>query len=508
MECGSLLGIDIGSGACKLTLIDFCGNVLATVTKEYPTYYPRPGWAEQEPEDWYDALCQAVGDMTGSGVRTSEIVAVCLSAPTHTAVLLDRDFRVIRKAILWTDQRSVSQSERLSEDCGADIFRVTLNHVSPVWTLPQLMWIKENEPDVWQKISVIMFAKDYVRWRLTDLNATDWIDAMGSMLFDGTKLTWSSELCELLGLPISKLPPVMAPSDIAGVVTKRAADETGLAEGTRVLVGTTDTAMEVFGAGATEPGQCTIKLATAGRICVITDDSYPHKQLFNYRHVLPGRWYPGTGTKSCASSYRWFRDAFCGSEVEAARSTGSSAYKIMDAQAAKIPMGSEGLIFHPYLLGELSPYNDPSLRASFIGATMRHSKAHFARAVLEGVAFSLRDCMLLLEEIGMPLIRDIRLIGGGARSSLWRQIVCDVLGRSAAEPCIHESSFGGAMLAGLAVGVFEDTATAVSRCVKMSDVIEPDMENHEKYKKLFEIYKETQDMLRRSYEKMASLTWI
>jgi len=180
----------------------------------------------------------------------------------------------------------------------------------------------------------------------------------------------------------------------------------------------------------------------------------------------------------------------------------------MDAQAAKIPMGSEGLIFHPYLLGELSPYNDPSLRASFIGATMRHSKAHFARAVLEGVAFSLRDCMLLLEEIGMPLIRDIRLIGGGARSSLWRQIVCDVLGRSAAEPCIHESSFGGAMLAGLAVGVFEDTATAVSRCVKMSDVIEPDMENHEKYKKLFEIYKETQDMLRRSYEKMASLTWI
>ena len=508
MKFDSLLGIDIGSGGCKATLIDVNGNVIATAFKEYSTYYPRPGWAEQDPGDWYKALCQAVGDMISGGVRTSGVVAVCISAPTHTAVVLDKDYQVIRKAILWTDQRSTSQAERLAEDYGEDIFRVSLNHVSPVWTLPQLMWIRENEPDAWRKVSAIMFAKDYVRWRLTGISATDWIDAMGSMLFDGRELTWSSELCQLLELPMSKLPPVVEPSRIVGTVTKRAAEETGLAEGTKVLVGTTDTALEVFGAGAIDPGQCTVKLATAGRICIVTNGPYPHKQLFNYRHVIHDRWYPGTGTKSCASSYRWFRDTFCDSETVAAESAGLSAYEIMDDQAARIPVGSEGLVFHPYLLGELSPYNNPSLRASFIGATMRHSKAHFARAVLEGVAFSLRDCMLLLEEIGMPQTGDIRLIGGGARSSLWRQIVCDVLGRRAVEPRVHESSFGGAMLAGVAVGVFEDAAAAVSQCVKMSNATEPNMKNHDSYKALFDIYKETQEMLQRSYNKMVGLTCI
>jgi len=504
MSSGNLLGIDIGSGGCKMTLIDFNGKVRATGTKEYPTYYPQPGWAEQDPENWYSAVCDVLTNWSANDVDTRDVAAICVSAPTHTAVLLDKDLMPVRRAILWTDQRSIRQSEKLMSHYDDMILRLSYNRVDPVWTLPQLMWVKENEPQVWEKVAHIMFAKDYVRWRLTGTYATDWIDAMGSMLFDATNLTWSDRLCSLLALDMNKLPPVMSPIDVVGTVTRQAAYETGLTEGVPVIVGTTDTALEVFGAGAIELGQTTLKLATAGRICVISDRAYPHPHLFNYRHVVPGYWYPGTGTKSCASSYRWFRDVFCEQEQNVARHLGSSTYQLIDAEAAKASVGCEGLFFHPYLLGELSPYGDPYLRASFTGITMRHSKAHFARAVLEGVAFSLLDCVSVFEELSVSF-GDIRIIGGGAKSLLWSQIVCDVLGMPASKPEIDDSSFGGAMLAGIGVGVFDDATQAVSTCVRLARHITPSMENHEKYKRYFKIYKEVHDNLASTYRELSRI---
>jgi xylulokinase len=504
MVPGSLLGIDIGSGACKMTLIGFSGQVRSSGAREYPTYYPQPGWAEQDPEDWYTAVSNVLADWRANDVDTSDIAAICVSAPTHTAVLLDKDFTPLRRAILWTDQRSIEQSEKLVSKYDDMILRLSYNRVDPVWTLPQLMWVKENEPQMWENIANIMFAKDYVRWRLTGTYATDWIDAMGSMLFDATNLTWSDELCDLLTLNPHDLPQVMSPIDVAGRVTKTAAHETGLTEGTPVIVGTTDTALEVFGAGAIEPGQSTVKLATAGRICIISDRAYPHPHLFNYRHVVPGYWYPGTGTKSCASSYRWFRDVFCEQEQNVARYLSSSAYQLIDAEAARVPIGCEGLLFHPYLLGELSPYGDPYLKASFTGITMRHSRAYFARAILEGVAFSLLDCMSIFEELSMS-ISDIRMIGGGARSLLWSQIVCDVLGMPASKPEIDDSSFGGAMLAGIGIGVFKDAKEAVSTCVRLARRITPSMENHQKYQRHFRIYKELHDNLTSTYRELSRI---
>ena len=504
ISSGKLLGIDIGSGACKMTLIDFGGKVIATGTKEYPTYYPQSGWAEQDPEDWYGALCDVLTDWSIRGSDIQGIAAICISAPTHTAVLLDKDFIPLRKAILWTDKRSIEQSEKLASQYGDMIFGLSYNRVDPVWTLPQLTWVKENEPEVWEKVVRIMFAKDYVRWRLTGTYVTDWIDAMGSMLFDAADLTWSESLCSLVPLDMNKLPPVMSPTDVVGRVTRQAAYETGLTEGTPVIVGTTDTALEVFGAGAVRPGQTTVKLATAGRICVISDRAYPHPHLLNYCHVVRGCWYPGTGTKSCASSYRWFRDVFCQQEQNVAEYSGLSEYQLIDAGAAKVPIGCEGLFFHPYLLGELSPYGDPHLKASFTGVTMRHSREHFARAVLEGVAFSLLDCVSVFEELSVSF-GDIRIIGGGAKSLLWSQIVCDVLGMPASKPEIDDSSFGGAMLAGIGVGVFDDATQAVSTCVRLARHITPNMENHEKYKRYFKIYKEVHDNLASTYRELSRI---
>ncbi|MCR4424927.1 MAG: xylulokinase [Firmicutes bacterium] len=495
-----LLGLDIGTGGCKATLMDFQGNVIYSGTREYPTHYPKEGWAEQDPEDWYNSACALLRDIVGRGVPAEDITAMCVSAATHTAVLLDDKLAVVRRAILWTDQRSAPQSERLHRELGEEILEITCNKVSPVWTLPQLEWVRENEPDIWARVSSIMFAKDYVRWRLTATRSTDWIDAAGSMLFDPCRQAWSERLCEILSLPAACLPPTTPPESVVGTIIPAAAVETGLSTRTLVVTGTTDTALEVFGAGALDSGQATLKLATAGRVCAITERPHPHPHLFNYRHVLRDRWYPGTGTKSCASSFRWFRDVFCGCESEVARIAGQNAYELIDSEAAKAPVGAEGLLFHPYLLGELSPYNDPHLKASFTGITMRHSKAHFARAVLEGVALSLLDSMSVLEELAIP-INDIRVIGGGARSALWRQIICDAIGRSVSKPRVDDSSFGGAMLAGIGAGVFADARTAVTQCVRLSDPTVPNPDNHLTYRTILGRYKAVHDCMAEVYHK-------
>lgn len=284
-------------------------------------------------------------------------------------------------------------------------------------------------------------------------------------------------------------------------MTRKAANELGLIEGIPVIIGTTDTALEVFGAGAIDLGQATVKLATAGRICAITERAAPHKYLVNYPHVVPGKWYPGTATKSCALSYRWFRDVFGEKEVELEKSGGESSYYYLDKLAESVPPGCGGLFYHPYLTGELTPYNNSNLRASFTGATMKHTRAHFTRSVLEGVAFSLKDCMSVIKECGFNL-EDVRLIGGGAQSPLWSQIVSDVLGVSLSKPSTADSSVGGAMLAGVGVGVFSDFEDAVSKCVEITEKVEPDMEKHKHYEKLFQVYKEIQQGLEEAYEKL------
>lgn len=479
-----LLGIDFGGGASKATLLRTDGVIAAENTVEYPTLYPETGACEQRPEDWIFALCENCKVLLQKcGVSSDEILAVALDSATHTSVVCGEDFLPLRPAIHWTDTRSRGQAERIREMYGEEIFQKTNHFPDAIWTLPQLIWLRENEPQVFGRIRHIFFEKDYIRYFLTGVFCTDDIEAQGSMLFDCNKIEWDRELCALAGISDSMLPPVKKPTDIIGGVTEAAAIATGLRAGIPVICGSTDTVMEVFASGAVEEGNMTVKLATAGRICVITDRPYPDRNLVNYSHVAVGLWYPGTATKAAASSYRWYRDTFGGD------------YRSLDTAAAAVPIGSDGLIFHPYLNGELTPYSDPMLCGSFTGVRSTHTKAHFTRAVLEGVAFSLLDSKLYLDNLNISCDSHATLIGGGAKGTLWRQITSDMLGIVLKTTESSDSSFGSAMLAGIAVGVFADPKQAVSRCVKPKDIIYPNIENTKVYRELFADYKKIHDAL-------------
>lgn len=483
-----LLGIDFGGGASKATLLDSDGKICATSTCEYPTSYPKPGYAEQNPGDWVDATVKNIsGVLENSGVSAENICAVSLDAATHTAVIMDENFNVIRPAIYWTDTRSTAEVEYLKENFSDIIERQVLHKPDTIWSLPELMWIKNNEPQNWEKTKRIMFAKDYVRHCLTGDYVTDYIEAEGSMMFDINKMEWSEELCGILDIDTEMMPKLVRPADIVGRVTSEAAKLSGLAEGTSVLCGTTDTVMEVFAAGAVSKGQMTLKLATAGRICVITDRPYPDTNLINYSHITDGLFYPGTATKSCAASYRWFRDTFGGD------------YRELDMLAEKVPIGADGLIFHPYLNGELTPYANPNLCADFVGVRASHTKAHFTRAVLEGVAMSMLDCMRTLENINIPHNDSAVIIGGGGKSPLWRQMTSDALNLRLVEMKYADSSFGSAMLAGVSAGVFESCRKAVEICNEIVSQTIPNLENTEKYHVVFNKYKAVQKALENIY---------
>lgn len=479
-----LLGIDFGGGASKATLLGENGDILCESTVEYPTLYPEAGACEQSPADWIDALCKNTSAiLRGSGIDPRDILAVAIDSATHTSLVCDKDFTPLRNAIHWTDSRSRKQAAELRETHGDEIFKKTYHKPDTIWTLPQLLWLKNREPEVFDKIRYVFFEKDYIRYFLTDVFCTDYIEAEGSMLFNCETMEWDEWLCGLCGIDVSMLPPLRKPTDVIGKVTEKAAGLTGLCAGTPVICGTTDTVMEVFASGAVEKGDITVKLATAGRICVITDRAYPDRHMINYSHIIDGLWYPGTATKSAAASYRWYRDTFGGD------------YRELDEGAAGVGIGCDGLTFHPYLNGELTPYADPQLCGSFTGMRATHTRGHFTRAVLEGVSLSLLDNKQYLDTLDIPYNSTATLIGGGAKGPLWKQITADVLGITLRTTESSDSSLGSAMLAGVAVGVFKDAKTAAKLCVKAKDIVYPNPENTEKYAKLFARYKKIHDAL-------------
>ncbi len=483
-----VLGIDFGGGASKVTLLGEDGVIATTATSEYPTYYPKPGFVEQRPEDWYESAKENIKTvLEESKVKPEEIVAISFDAATHTAVLMDKDFNVLCPSVYWTDIRSADIVAELKKDYGKLIEEKAYHAPGTIWTLPQLMWLKKNNPEIMSKVERLMFEKDYVRHLFTGDFYTDYIDAQGSMLYDMGTETWSKELCDICGIDMGILPEIKKAKDIAGYVTEKAARETGLEAGTPVLVGTTDTVMEVFAAGAVNEGNMTLKLATAGRICVVTKGPRPDSNLINYAHIVDEMWYPGTATKSCASSLRWYRDTFGGD------------YRELDEGAEKISLGSDGLMFHPYLNGELTPYNDTNLCASFIGIRSAHTKPHFTRALLEGVAFSLLDCVKTLDGMGISRDKSATLIGGGAKSPLWRQIVSDCLGMELVGKECTDSSFGSAMLAGISAGFWKDENDALKNCSKDTYRVVPDWDNNAEYEKLFKKYKAVHDALEGIY---------
>jgi xylulokinase len=488
-----LLGVDVGSSDCKVTLIDAQGRVVASSAQPYPTHYPRLGWAEQDPQDWYDAACHAIRSaLTAGNIRPESVAALSIDGPAHNVALLDAAGRIIRPTLHWSDLRSTPQSERLARTHGDRIFELSCCQVSPTWTLAQLLWLKENELEHWARLRRILVTKDYVRYRFTGQYQTDVYDAIGTQLYAAQTAEWSDELCDLIGFNPDWLPPVSPATSISGPLLAEAAQDAGLCAGIPVAVGSGDSVVEALGIGAVQPGQGIVKLGTAANVNLVTARPLPSRQSITYRHVVEPHWFSITATNAGASTMRWFRDTFCRLEVQQAQ--GSSVYALIDQLAAGAAAGSEGLLFHPYLMGERTPHWDPHLRGSFSGLRAGHGIQHFARAILEGVAFSIRDCLHAVQQLGQP-VEQVFLIGGGAKSRLWRQVICDVLGQPLVKPEIEDAALGAAVLAGQAIGMIRDW-TGVSGEV----TLQPNPETRVLYDQLFDLYREfAQDLIAHSH---------
>ena len=403
---GFLLGIDLGGSACKVSVLTCDGHLLFETRAVYPTVRLQPGWAEQDADDWVAAAAVACREALGR-VGSSRALAVSVSSATHNAVLLDASGRPVRPAILLSDLRAAPQAKSLDREAGKMVFRLARNRVTSGWTLPQLRWVAENEPDAWMAVRRIAFAKDHLRAQLTGDTVTDWIDAEGSLLLDAEARQWSPEPCPLVPLEETMLPRVVSPLEIVGAVTESATAVFGIPAGTPVVAGCSDTAAEALACGANRAGMGIVKIATAGNVNVVTPTPRPSSMYFTYSHPIDGLWYHSYGTSAAAASRDWL-DGLLGVSSSDAR---------MEAEIKRVPPGADGLLFHPYLYGERAPVFDPTLRASFVGLAAHHSRPHLVRAVMEGVALSLAECVSEARAAHLAP-QHVRLVGGGARSDL------------------------------------------------------------------------------------------
>ena len=485
-----VIASDIGSGGCKTLIVNAQGRVIADAQQEYPTAYPQPGWVEQDPDDWHAAFCATVrAVLRDSRIAPGDIVGVGIVGVTHNVVLLDAHDRPLCPTILMFDTRSTAQVERILARWGARVWEQTLNDVTTVWTWPHLLWRRENQPKVWRATRRLLFPKDYVRHRLAPSPVTDVIDAGGTLLFDPEREEWIQPFCDDLGIEPAWLPRAVKQLDIVARVSPQGAADTGLAIGTPVIAGTTDTASEVFGSGAIRPHTAIVKLASVGRIAAVTRAPALAHHILNYRHVFDGLWYPGTASKYAASAYRWLRDVIWHNVYD------KDTYRLMDEAAACASVGCDGLVFHPHLMGEWAPHWDEQMRGYFICLTALHTRAHLTRAVLEGVAFALKDALMEMESLGIAA-NNLRLIGQGAKSALWARSVCNVLNRPLQIPAQPDAVYGGALITAMGIGLIEQTPAALDRIIAMRHALQPEPDAVNAYARLFEIYRETDTALR------------
>ena len=480
-----MMGIDLGAGGVKVSIVDAEGVTVCVGSSPIETYMAQPGWAEQEPAEWWKATCAAIREaIVSTNIAVGEIAAIGMSGGAHIGVLTDDSGSPLRRAIMWSDSRSVDEATELRDTADARILELSLNRVNPTWLLPQLLWLTRHDPKVVAATRRLFLAKDWLRFKLTGAWHTDYSDVVGALLADSSTRSWSPKICELIGWSPETLPPIVDPTAFVGGVTPAAAAECGLRAGTPVVCGSNDTTVELFGAGAIRPGDGAVKLATAGVLYQVTDGALVRPPVSCYPHIIDGLYYAATGINSCASAHRWMRDRFFATD----------GFDEMDALAGEVPPGSEGLLFHPYLQGERAPHWDSKLRADFLGLTMHHGRAHFARALYEGVAYALRDAMTAAEALGLRY-DTLRIIGGGAQSATWRQIVADVLGKQILVPTNGDASFGAAVLAGIGAGMFDDPADAVARCCHVVATHDPSPETHDQYSDFFGVYCDAQKQL-------------
>ncbi len=486
-----LLGVDVGTGGTRAVLVDERGAVVASATEQHaPFVSPSVGWAEQDAKDWWRAACVAIRSaLAQSGVGATEIMSAGFTGQMHGAVLLDENCEPLRPAIIWCDQRSGAECAELNRALGPQrIIELTCNPALTNFTLTKLLWVRRHEPQVWQRFRRLLLPKDYVRFRLTGAHGIDVADASGTLLLDVAQRRWSPEMMAASGIEEASLPPVFESVEVCGRVSREGAAATGLREGTPVVAGAGDQAAGAVGMGIVRPGAVSATIGTSGVVFAATDRPAmdPHGRLHTFCHAIPGRWHVMGVTQAAGLSLRWFRDRF-----SAGPEDGRDPYDRLCDEAAQAP-GSEGALWAPYLMGERTPHLDPEARAALVGLTASHTRAHVIRAILEGVAFSLRDTFTIFNEMQLPVGR-VRLGGGGARSPLWRQIQADIYGRAVEIVAAEEgAAYGAALLAGVGAGVWNSVDEACDAAVRIAKVLEPDSANlavmnarYEQYRRMY-----------------------
>ena len=477
-----VLGIDSSTTATKAVLVTSVGSVVAVGVSEYDFDTPQPGWAEQHPHLWWDATQRAVRSaLHQAGAGGADVSAVGLTGQMHGSVLLDAAGEVVRPALLWNDQRTAHECDEIRRRVGGQrLVDATGNDALTGFTAPKLLWVREHEPAAWARVAHVLLPKDYVRLRLTGEHATDVADASGTLLLDVAHRVWSTEVLDALDLDPQLLPRLVEGPAVSGVVSSMAAEVTGLRAGTPVVGGGGDQAANAVGVGAVSPRVGALSLGTSGVVFVPTATPVTQRQgrVHAFCHAVPDMWHVMGVMLSAAGSLRWYRDTLAP----------SVAFDELVSEAEAVEPGAEGLAFLPYLTGERTPHADPDARGAFIGLTVRHTRAHMTRAVLEGVAFGLRDGLELMREAGVALPDEFRASGGGTKSALWRQIVSDVLGVPLTGIATTEgAAFGAAVLAAVGAGWFSDVAAATEAMVQPRATTSP--QRSSAYDRPYELYR-------------------
>ncbi len=500
MNSGYFLGIDVSTTSVKALLIDEAGRVVDIASKEQDFQTPRPLWTEQEPEIWWQNTIAAIRRVIGAAkIRPDEIRALGLTGQMHGLVLLDRDGQVLRPAILWNDQRTGEQCREIEERIGRkELIHLTGNVALPGFTAPKLLWVAENEPDIYDRIAHVLLPKDYVRYRLTGAFASDCSDAAGTLLLDIHRRDWSDTVCERLGVAREWLPRVHEGPEISGEVAAGVAETVGLHKGTLVAAGGGDQAAQAVGVGAVEEGVWALTLGTSGIIFAPTTRPPVGTEgsLHLFCHAVPQMWHAMGVTLSAGGSLKWLRDVLA---------PGTDYDELLDS-VESAAAGSEGLLFLPYLTGERTPHADPLARGAFVGLTLRHGKAHLVRAVLEGVGYGLRDSLELIRSVGGLKLKQLRASGGGTRNATWRQILADILGQELTGVDVVEgAAYGAALLAGVCAGNWPDVRDACERCVRTTSRTNPNKGDADYYERGYEVYKGLYANLKGTFEAEAGL---
>ncbi len=491
------LGIDVSTTGSKALLIDGEGKILSVAVSPHTLSTPKPLWSEQDPEEWWIATVKSIQTvLKQSGVDPQSISAIGLTGQMHGLVLLDGEGKVLRPAILWNDQRTQAQCDEIHKRIGRERFiQISGNVALTGFTAPKILWVAENEPEIYAKGQHVLLPKDYIRYRLTGEFAMDKADGAGTVLFDLKARNWSPEILDALEIPPEWMPRTFEGPEFTGKLTTSAAGETGLAANTPVAAGGGDQAAQAVGVGAVEPGIIGLTVGTSGVIFATTPSALiePQGRLHAFCHAVPGMWHFMGVMLSAAGSLQWYRDTLAP----------GMPFDDLVREAESVPAGSEGLQFLPYLTGERTPYPDPLARGAFIGLTIRHTRGHMTRAVLEGVAFGLKDSFTLIQSAGLEKIKQIRASGGGTKGALWRKILATVLESELVTVNTTEgAAYGAALLAGVGSGAWPDVPTACNKTIKITGQTTPESGDAQVYTKSYALYRELYPALKSSFAKM------